>query len=164
MVLNSQFATLTEAGLLLALKTEEARQAEQSTGPAFTARGLRGGRGGSGDEAGQDGGQDGYQSRAKVLGRDGAWGKLGWAPAGHCHGCHKKGHRWDKCRKRPGDAVPDCVQQKQGKGKSGGDAHAAEGDRGSDYGELAMATCMEGIAEIPLAKSTLPACVASSMS
>ena len=86
--------------------------------------------------------------------RDGAWGKLGWAPPRHCHRCHKRGHRWEKCKKRPDGAVPDFVENKQGRGNRGrdrGDAHAAEGDHGSEFGELAMATGVGGEASVAAA-------------
>ena len=141
-VLNSQFATMTEEGLLGALKAEEARQSEQSTASAFTVRGQRTGRPGRRWDADQDDAGEETRQRPKVLGRDGTWGKLGWAPTGHCHGCHKQGHKWEKCRKRPDGAVPDCVRQARGRG----DAAAATGDydRESHSGELALVTAAVG--------------------
>jgi hypothetical protein len=136
-VLNSQFASMTEEQLLGALTAEEARQKEQSTAAAYSVRGQRTGRSSGDRDADRDAGED-SRHRPKVLGKDGSWGQMGWAPMGHCHGCHKKGHRWERCKKRPDGAVPDCVRQARGRG----DAAAAAGDR--DDGELALVTAVVG--------------------
>ena len=155
-VINSQFGTLTEDALLVSLKNEESRQAAQSTASAMSSMGLR--DRGQGTGRGGDKEQGTKQTKAKVLGRDGAWGKLGRAPQGHCHGCHKKGHSWQDCYKRPGDAVPDCVQ-KMGKGKSkrgkGGEASAADQDCRPDseggFGDVAMVLAVEEEGEASMA-------------
>lgn len=71
----------------------------------------------------------------KRLGPDGAWGELGSAPRDHCHGCHKPGHFWEECPRRPEGAIPKHWRGKgQGKatGKGKGAANPAESGHSDD--------------------------------
>jgi len=98
--------TLTKPGLFSALLEEEERQkadgkgGQQGKGHALNAEGkAKGGKWGGAKQQGQ-------QAKPKRIGVDGAWGELGRAPPGHCHGCHQSGHGWEECPRRPGDAKP----------------------------------------------------------
>ena len=53
-----------------------------------------------------------WGDKPKILGKDGAWGKLGPAPPGYCHGCHEGPgiHTWTKCPLRKNYAVPDFIK------------------------------------------------------
>jgi len=134
-VLNTQFAGLSEANLLMALTAEEARQSEQSTGAAMaTYTGARGGRW----KNRQDNQEKGKGPASKVLGKDGDWGKLGKAPPRHCHGCHKPNHDWRECRTRPPNAIPEFMKSR-GKGQNQQQGQANSTDEASeDLGEIAV--------------------------
>ena len=123
-VLDGEMATLAEDRLRNRLRGEEERQLEKSSGAAMYSRG-----------APQGTGQPSLKLKTKPKRKGKAMpdrGKKGPAPAGHCHGCHKKGHSWHECFSRPGDAVPECV-----KGRRKGDAAAVDQQDQCD-GELAM--------------------------
>ena len=150
-VLNAQFATLTEAGLLTSLTAEQERQSEQASGAALWVPGA--GRGARQDDRQQERGiQVGTGARqcgrlretGSQAGRGQRippeeWGKRGKAPPGHCHGCHKRGHNWYDCRSRPGDAVPDFLQQVRARDGQRGVAAVVQQVSPAAFGELAMA-------------------------
>ena len=145
-VLNGQFASLTEPNLLLSLTGEEERRAEQAqqeqqeTAAAMAAWSSKGGSSkGKGGQGRHSTNQGGGKASTKTIGRDGEWGQLGKAPSGHCHGCHKKGHDWRECYSRPKDAIPEFMKQR-GKGNRGrrGDANAADDVSPGDVGDIAM--------------------------
>lgn len=146
-------AQLTKDQLQVELVDEETRQKDQATLPSYQGeaqyagggRGRpQGGKGGSWQSKGQQ--QQGKGPKPKILGVDGEWGKLGPAPSGFCHGCHKEGHRLQECNRRPSpDAYPDFMvergkgqKQQQGRhkkfggGRKGGRAHLAAGSDNAD--------------------------------
>jgi hypothetical protein len=159
-VLNTQFANMDETQLLTALNAEAARQQEQKSASALTTWGSSGrGRGRGGGKSGRGGGRGAPQAQEskasdqpppKVLGKDGTWGRMGPAPKGHCHGCHKPNHTWQECRRRPENAVPECVKKWDQKRGQRGEAHAAgEGDQPPVvFGDLAVVELVAGEATV----------------
>jgi hypothetical protein len=129
-VLNRTFATMSKTDLLRELTDEEARQVADGPASALAAWGRGNRNGGKGKQGGSTQGAP----QGKVLGRDGAWGELGKAPLGHCHGCHKYGHKWTECKQRPSkDAVPKWVHE-----RNKGVAVAAVPVEQPVFGELAL--------------------------
>ncbi|NDD85272.1 hypothetical protein EBZ38_13495 [bacterium] len=124
MIKNEQLTagTLSEEALLSSLLEEEDRRRRLSkgkasgTGEAMLANGPAGqtnkgsSSGNKRDNSPSRGGKGSFQKdpnfKGKVVGKDGVWGELGHCPKGYCEGCHRWGHSWRFCFKRPGDQVP----------------------------------------------------------
>ncbi|NCY25223.1 MAG: hypothetical protein EBX37_10275, partial [Alphaproteobacteria bacterium] len=122
MIKGEQLAAgaLTEQGLYISLLEEEDRRRRiKSQEKKGTGEALYSGHGGRRSPspnrnrspqrtAGVKGGsfKRDPNFQPKGLGKDGAWGELGGCPKGYCEGCHKFGHLWRDCYKRPGDQVP----------------------------------------------------------
>jgi hypothetical protein len=144
---SQSIPTLTEDHLLGVLLEEEDRQknlkhkrrgsdalpsdTKTPWRPRSPGQGGKGARGRGKGKAPQE-----APPKPKKLGRDGAWGELGPAPRGYCHGCHEEGHFWGKCTKRPGEAVPKHWRTKEPDSKAG--AHQAQG--GYKGAELLLVT------------------------
>jgi len=112
----------TEEGLLNVLLEEEDRRKNKKgakhEGDALSTQGNRGSKKG-GFQKGNSQSSGGGETSSKRIGKDGAWGELGKAPPGSCHGCHLPGHPWAECRRRPEGAVPAHIRDKK-EGKSTG--------------------------------------------
>ena len=114
---------------------------QEATGSAFWSQGgnSNSGSGRSRNDIGSPGGarqHGGSPGVPKVLGKDGEWGKLGFAPQGCCHGCHIPGHRWQDCRRRPGREVPECIQKlNQNNRRPRARANPAEGGHDSEQAD-----------------------------